>query len=267
MSRTKSRGVSASPIKKYLQFSASTGLFSYYDKEAKNKVELEELKLTVLDVRSSVTGYNSANKAQVASNMVAQTGKEELKVVSWKDGKATEIAEGLYKDIKEKVTSKSVGGKFTANVICLCDVGKGKEICNLQFSGSSLNGWINFLSSLDAGGEYDNEITISRGALSVVDGKEFRPVTKKEEDELDKALAKNKRHPQPIWFYVLAFDTEELTEEQVEFAGEEDDKLQKFFETTSGVKSDKAPSAGTGDDTPEEEEGEVEEEGDDNVPF
>ncbi len=231
MSRTKRRGGNASPIKRYLQFSGSTGIFSYYDKEIKERVELDELEIIVLDVRASVTGYNSTSKAQITSNLVAETGSEKLTVTSWKDGKSTAIAEGLYKDIKDKV--KTAGGKFTSNVICLCDVGNGQEICNLQFQGSSLNGWIKFLDTLDRDGEYDNVITVKRGALSKLDGEEFVEVSEKEEKALIAKIKKNPRTPQPIWFYVLDFDTVELTEEQADLAGEQDEILQTYFDGVS----------------------------------
>lgn len=263
MSRTNKRGGTSSPIKRYLQFSGSTGTFSFYNKETKEREELDEVKIVVLDVRSSITGYNSTSKAQITSNMVAETGKETLKVVSWKDGKSTDIAEGLYKDIKDKV--KTAGGKFTANVICLVDVGFGQEVANLQFQGSSLNGWINFLSTLDRDGEYDNEITITKGALSKVDGQDFVPVTEKEEKALMAKLKKNPRAPQPIWFYVLAFETTPLTEEQVEQADEADETLQEYFGKTVAT----APAETSSDDSaseptaPEDEE----EEDKDDLPF
>lgn len=263
MSRTKPRGGASSPIKRYLSFSGATGEFSFYDKDKKERVELDELTIVVLDVRSSVTGYNSTSKAQITSNMVAETGKETIKVVSWKDGKSTDIAEGLYKDIK--AVAKEAGGKFTANIICLADVGFGQEICNLQFTGSSLNGWINFLSTLDRDGEYDNQITITRGALSKLDGKEILPVTEKEEKALDAKLKKNPRAPRPIWFYVLAFETTPLTDEQAEQADEADAKVQKFF----GVPAAPAPEASSDDvDSPEPTAPEDEEESEkDDLPF
>ena len=264
MSRTKRSGGTTSPIKKYLQFSGSTGIFSYYDKEAKERVELDELEIVVLDVRASITGYDSATKAQFTSNLVAETGKEILKVVSWKDNKPTNVAEGLYKEIKDAV--KSAGGKFTTNVICLCDVGNGQEICNLQVQGASLNGWINFMDTLDRGEEYDKVITISRGALSKLDGKNFVAVTDKEEKALDAKLKKNPRAPQPIWFYVLQFDTEDLSEEQVDMATEEDEKVQKYFVSLGGDTAKKESEVVEEEVVYEEEE--VQEEGDvDNVPF
>lgn len=253
MSRTKRKGGTSSPIKKYVQFSGSTGTFSYYDKEAKERVEVDEVEIIVLDVRASVTGYNSTSKAQITSNLVAETGSEVLKVTSWKDGKSNDIAEGLYKDIKDKV--KTAGGKFTTNVICLCDItGNGEEVCNIQFQGSSLNGWINFVDTLDRDGEYDNVITIRKGALSKLDGKNFVPVTEKEEKALDAKLKKNPRAPRPIWFYVLEFDTAELSEEEAERAEEYDDILQAYFEGANKPAKKGAMDDMIGDESDDEDD-------------
>lgn len=241
MSRTNRKSGNSSPIKHYLQFSGSTGQFSYYDKAAKERVELDEVGIIVLDVRASVTGFDSTTKAQITSNLVAETGSEVMKVTSWKDGKSRDIAEGLYKDIKDKV--KVAGGKFTTNVICLCDVtGDGPEVCNLQLQGSSLNGWINFIDTLDRGDEYDNFITVKRGALSKLDGQEFKEVTAKEEKELDAKLKKNPRAPRPIWFYVLDFDLTPLTEDQMDEAATEDVKLQEYFSGNSTATTGKGSS-------------------------
>jgi len=229
MSRTQRRGGNTSPIKRYLDFRGSTGTFTYYDKDKRERVELEQLELIVLDVRASVSGFDSDTSAQITSNLVAETGKDILKVVSWKDKKVTNIAEGLYKNIKDTV--KAAGGKFTTNVICLCDVtGEGEEICNVQFQGSSLNGWINFIEEIGEGAEYDSVIKVKRGALSKLVKGKFIPVTEKEEKDLDAKLKKNPRAPRPIWFYVIDFKTLPLTENDIEIATEQDIKVQKYFE-------------------------------------
>lgn len=251
MSRTQRRGGTKSPIKRYLSFSGNTGLFSYYDKDKKESVEVEELSIIVLDVRGSITGYNSGAKASISSNMIANIGNDVLTVQSWKDGKRQLIAEGLYSDIKSTV--KDAGGKFTTNVIALADVGdgNGEQIVNIQFTGSALNGWIEFVKGLEQDGEYDARITISKGALSKVDGDEFVPVTAKEEKDLMAKLKKNPRAKQPIWFYVLAFATADLTEEEVEKAVAQDESLQKYF----GASKPAAETTSSDDqDAPEDEE-------------
>lgn len=259
MSRTRRRSGAANPIKRYLSFSGSTGLFSYYDKDSKDNVELESLSLIVLDVRASVTGYNSGAKAQVSSNMVENIGNDVLTVQMWKDGKRSLIAEGVYKDIK--ATIKEAGGKFTTNVIALADVGdgNGEQIVNLQLTGSALNGWIDFVKGLEAGGEYDNSITITKGALSKVDGDEIVPVTAKEEKALLAKLKKNPRAKQPIWFYVLSFETEELTDEESERATEQDETLQKYL----GASKPAETTDSEDQDAPEDED----EDGKDDLPF
>tara|TARA_R110000782_G_scaffold12246_2_gene36982 strand:+ start:1389 stop:2192 length:804 start_codon:yes stop_codon:yes gene_type:complete len=267
MSRTQRRGGTSSPIKNYLQFSASTGTFNYYDKELKERVELEKLSIILLDSRGSVSGYNQATKAQITSNLVADVGKEVLTVMSWKDKKSTEIAKGIYKTIKPIVNPK--GGKFTTNLICLADLGTGNglEISNLQFQGSSLNGWINFVKTLDSNGEYDSVVKMTRGALSKQDGNVFSAVSAKEEADLIAKIKKNPRTPQPIWFYVMEFETEDLTEDQIVEADQNDATVQEYFKAVGGA----AKVVESVEEVEEEEEGTDEPvttgEDEDEVPF
>lgn len=257
MSRTKKRGGSTSPIKKYVSFSGSTGTFKYWDKDKKENVELETLEIIVLDTRSSISGFNEGLGAGVSSNMVSNTSKETLKVVSFSNGKPNVLAEGLYQDIKAGMSA--YGGKFTTNIICLADVGDGTELINLQLTGVALGSWIEFVAEHPNDAFYDYAITIGKGVLSVrVKGKNV-PVTPKQEKELDAKLAKNPRAKQPIWYYVLDFNVEDLTDEQSELAVEEDEKLQTYFESVTGVVSEKTTSS---NEDPEEEEEEP-----DDLPF
>lgn len=257
MSRTKKRGGASSPIKKYISFSGSTGTFKYWDKENKKNVELDSLDIIVLDTRASITGFNEALGVGVSSNMVVNTTKETLKVVSYSNGKPKVYAEGLYQDIKSDMSA--YGGKFTTNVICLADVGDGMEVVNLQLTGVALGSWIEFAAEHPNDAFYDYFITIGKGNLSKrAKGKNVE-VTKKEEAELDAKLKKNPRTKQPIWFYVLDFKFEDLTEEQSELASDEDDKLQAYFDSVNGLKT-QAEVVPT--DAPEEEEEEP-----DDLPF
>lgn len=256
MSRTQKRGGSSSPIKKYVSFSGATGLFSYYDKKKEEKVELESLRFTVLDTRASITGYNESSGSGISSNMVLNTTREELKVITFNNKKPQTIAEGLYADIKGDI--KEAGGKFTTNILCLADVGDGVELINLQLAGASLNGWIDFAAEHPNDAYYDLAITVSKGSLSKREKGSTTAVTEKEEKALDAKLKKNPRAPRPVWFYVLSFDSEELTEDEAELATEEDIKLQSYFE---GV-TVKAKAEIATDDEPD-----VEEEGSDDVPF
>lgn len=249
MSRTNRRSKVSSPIKKYISFSGSTGVFSYYDKAKGEKVEIDSISLILMDIRSSITGYNSASKSQISSNYVVNIEEEELKVVTWKGGKSADVAEGLYADIKSKLSS--IGGKFTTNLICLADVGDGEEICNIQLTGSSLSSWFEALSSID---EYDSFITLSKGPLSKVDGKEIVPVTEEEEKALLAKIKKNPRVKQPIWFYLIDVDTTELSDEDGKKADELDATLQKYFGASKPKDADTSDDDGYDDEDPEGDE-------------
>jgi len=265
MSRTKKRGGASSPIKKYITFSGSTGTFKYWDKNRGEKgenVELDNLEIIVLDTRASVSGFNESLGVGITSNLVADTTKETLKVISFANGKPNTLAEGLYQEIKPELSS--FGGKFTQNVICLADVGDGMEVVNLQLSGVALGSWIEFAAEHPNDAYYDFQITVQKGVLSKrLKGKTV-PVTAKEEKELDAKIKKNPRTKQPIWFYVLDFQVEDLTEEQSELAVEEDEKLQSYFEALTGVVSERNDDTPSSEATAPEDE---EEEDKDDLPF
>jgi len=113
---------------------------------------------------TSFTGYNEAEKMSVYSNEVlseydlkdlfpknagenVEDYNNRLKsymVLTAKLGKET-IAEGFYKDIKDTVTSKSMGGKYCQpNYFLLINPDKSTEIVRFLFSGGSIETWIPF---------------------------------------------------------------------------------------------------------------------------
>ena len=236
MSRSERKGGSKSPIKKYVSFSGSTGLFSYYDKVKEEKIEVETLDVVVLDVRVSISGYNQDSKETITSNMISNQNDEIIKVVGFKDKKPRTIAEGLYKEIKDVV--KDAKGKFTSNIIGLADLGDGEEIVNIQLSGVSLGGWIEFTSEHPNEGFYDLSLSLSKDVLCKRDAGENVPVTPAEEKKLDAILAKNPRAPRPVWYYTLKVEGVDLTEEQLDAASEGDDLLQAYFDSTKERDSD-----------------------------
>lgn len=261
MSRTKKRGGSKSPVKKYITFSGSTGVFKYWDKDKKENVELESLDITLLDVRASITGFNESLSGSNRSNLILDVKKEPFKVVVSKNGKINNVTEGLYDDIKPKM--KSFNGKFTQNIFCLADVGFGEELVQLQLTGSALGGWIDLNKKHPNDGLDDLKITITKGALCVrTDGKNV-PVTSKQEKALDATLAKNPRAPRPIWFYVLSFTTNPLTEDETSNAIDEDEKLQTYFETVGGTSYKRNDIDSPDPTAPEDEDGEEK----DDLPF
>ena len=262
MSRTKKRSGGSSPIKRFVRYSGGTGSFSYYDKAAEETVELEKLDVIVLDVRSSITGFYEEKKASISSNMVLDTKKEPFKVIAFANKKPIEIADGLYATIKPELAK--VGGKFTSNIIGLVDFGDGWEVTNIQLSGVALNSWIEFTTEHDNNSYYDYLVTFKKGLLSKRDNGKNVPVTQKEEEALDAKLKKNPRAPKPVWFYTVGFDIEDLTDEQIQLAEEEDAKLQEYFEGVSSAPV-KETSTEKVTDAPEPSDDEDEDESD--LPF
>ena len=236
MSRSNPQGGNNSPIKKYLSFSGGSGSINYWDKTKGTdgeRIELDSIDFVVLDVRNSISGFEESTSSSFASNMVVNTGKDVINVVKWKKGKTTDVASGLFKDIKD--TLKGTGAKFTANIISLADIDGEKQIVNLQLSGAALNDWIKFTTEHSNNKYYDYRITITKGELSKREEGETVPVTKKEQDAVMAKLAKNPLAPKPVWFYTAALTFEELTPEEVDEALAEDAKVQEYFSASTAT--------------------------------
>lgn len=243
MSRTNRTSGSSSPVKKYLSFSGSKGQVKFYDKDHpdaddKGNVYLDNLDIIVLDTKSSISGYNENASAGISSNLLNpyNVGKEEFIVKTKVDGSFGVFAQGIYKDIKDKVFA--IGGKFTTNVFALADFGDGYEVVKLELNGSSLSPWIELNESFDNDSDvYDSVINISKGQLLTRKKGKTVPVT---DAEYKKVLAEIKKDPmfqRPVWFYAPAFSTSELSEDLATLAGEQDEILQSYFDK-SGVKTE-----------------------------
>jgi hypothetical protein len=130
------------PAKKFLSWSGSEGKFSYWDKEKKEKIYLDNIQIIILQRMSTITGYSNTHEAGIYSNEVVSTVDSPLNVRTFT---GVEIANGLYKDLKEKI--KSEGGKYTISCYaCIVDDNKkanqALELVNVQFSGASLSPFI-----------------------------------------------------------------------------------------------------------------------------
>src|ERR1041384_7321483 len=103
----------SNPAQRYIEWKSNEKCFEYYDKtqaesENKGKIKLPlPFKFVVLDELHAVKGWNDATGSGIFSNEVKFVSKETMVV---KPFKGNEIANGLYKDIKEKV--KSAGGYY-----------------------------------------------------------------------------------------------------------------------------------------------------------
>lgn len=243
MSRTKKTGGSKSPVTKYMSFSGGKGKIKFYDKnhkdaDDKGNVYLDSLHFAVVDIRASISGYNEKTSSQVRSNMLDpfETGKQPFVIKTKSDGKFQDVLTGIWKDIKAE--AEQFGGKFTSNIFAVADVGEGIELVRLELNGSSLTPWIEYIDGLgDSEKVYDRFITITKGQLCTRKKGKTLPVS---DTEYKKVIAELKKDPmadKPVWFYTPAFTDEDLEEEVVEFAIEQDELLQAYFEGMGDGKS------------------------------
>jgi hypothetical protein len=138
MSLTKNDENKASnPCRKFLKFKGDTGVFLYWDKEKEENVTVDLVGKTfiVLDQLSTIKGFHEPSNSGIYSNEVKNLSEQKMTVRN-KEGI---LAEGLYKDIKDKI--KAQGGKFTSSVYIY--LVEEKEMVNLQLAGSALSAWIN----------------------------------------------------------------------------------------------------------------------------
>lgn len=139
MSRSNPNESTPNPAVRFFDWQGSEGHFKYYDKEKKETIAVPlPFTFIVLDVLSTVKGWNDADKLSYWSNEVRNT-KEDLITVRTKNGV---VMTGLYEQVKEKLSSK--GAKYTQSVYVAIKEGKNLVIGNLQLSGSSLTSFIEF---------------------------------------------------------------------------------------------------------------------------
>jgi hypothetical protein len=140
MSRSNPNANAPNPATRWFEWSGETGSVRYFDKELKENI-ICPLPFTflLLDELSSVRGWHEASKSGITSNQVRDTREELLVVRAFKAGT---LAEGLYKDIKDRAAR--VGGKFVTN--CYLGFKQGEKLAMgcLQFKGAALGAWMEF---------------------------------------------------------------------------------------------------------------------------
>jgi hypothetical protein len=135
MDRSQKSSRIPSPVKYYLSFNGSKGVWTYFDGEAK---DIEVLSFVPMATKSSIIGWSEEYKSRIYSNFV-ETTSEPLTV---KAGKNT-VAVGLYADIKSDVAA--AGGKFAANIFAMAHVGEEIVPVNIQLASSVLAKWSDFV--------------------------------------------------------------------------------------------------------------------------
>lgn len=197
-----------SPVKYWLNWNGSEGVFSYWNGEENDTVN--SLEMLVLDRRSAVTGWNDASTSRIYSNTVKSV-KDELNVRT----KTGTIAKGKWEDIKEEVNR--AGGNFTINLYALAKLGDSDEfepVC-IQLDKSCLKNWTDFTKETNTWQIYKGLIKVERS------------------EPQQKGRVK---------FFVAEFSLEEATPEMNEMAQRFDlERLQPYFNGEETVENEKAP--------------------------
>jgi hypothetical protein len=129
------------PAVRWFEWNGETGAVRYYDKDAKKNVDVgADFSFVLLDQLGGVRGWHEATSSGIYSNEVKDTRQDVLIVRAFKGGT---LAEGLYKDIKDRVSA--VGGQFVSNCYIGFKHDGGKlAIGALRFKGAALGAWMEF---------------------------------------------------------------------------------------------------------------------------
>lgn len=141
MSRSNPHEHATNPAARWFEWNGENGTVRYYDKDAKKNVEVgPKFAFVLLDELGSVRGWHEPSKSGIYSNEVRDTREDILIVKAFKGGL---LAEGLYKEIKDRVNS--VGGQFVANCyIGFSNGGGALSMGSLRFKGAALGSWMEF---------------------------------------------------------------------------------------------------------------------------
>ena len=143
-----------SPVKRFLR--VKSGSVNYYDKEAKDNVDVEvPLSFVVLDQLATIKGWSDNDQSGYWSNEVKRVGEEELTIRTSKGVKKT----GIWKEIKNEPAVS--GAKFNSSVYIAVEGDNGLELQNISFSGAALNAWIEFVNENSGVTSGKNKVVIS----------------------------------------------------------------------------------------------------------
>ena len=131
----------SNPATRWFEWHGEQGVVRYYDKEQKKTIDVgSKFSFVLLDQLGGVRGWHDATGSGIYSNEVKDTRQETLVVKAFKGGV---LAEGLYKDIKDRVNAQ--GGSFVANCYLAYKDDTGTlSIGCLRFKGAALREWMTF---------------------------------------------------------------------------------------------------------------------------
>lgn len=129
------------PATRWFEWNGELGTVRHYDKETKKNVDVgAKFPFVLLDQLGSVRGWHKPSQSGIYSNEVKDTRQEVMVVKAFKGGV---LAEGVYKDIKDRVNN--LGGQFVANCyIAFKNGGDKLALGSLRFKGAALGAWMEF---------------------------------------------------------------------------------------------------------------------------
>ena len=141
MSLSNPQDSNPNPSKRWFEWNGERGEILYYDKEKKQNIVVPQpFTFIVLDELSSVRGWHDPSQSGIYSNEVKDTRTEILTVKAFKGGV---IAEGIYRDIKDRVNA--AGGHYSANCyLAFKDEKTEMVIGAMRFKGAALASWMEF---------------------------------------------------------------------------------------------------------------------------
>ena len=128
---------SSNPATKFLEWKSKDKCFAYYDKDKGENVQVKlPIKVLFMEHYHTILGFHDPSNSGIYSNEVFLIGEEPLTVKARKGG---ELAEGLYKDIKDKIKPK--GAVYHRSVYAMTEEG---ALINLQLKGSAVASYSEF---------------------------------------------------------------------------------------------------------------------------
>ncbi len=198
MSRTKQAGDKAvNPARMFLRWDSEACDWQGWDKDKEARFHVPaKTPFIVLDMLSTVTGFDDRKGAGIWSNEVRDTRRESFRVGVGKDIAFT----GSWSAVKAEVA----GAKFATSVYALAKVDGEYQLVNFKVSGCALGPWIDFVKEvggnaalyedkiITVGGTEEGKkgsVTFNRPVFKVVE-KEMTDEARQKADDADRVLQK-----------------------------------------------------------------------------
>lgn len=129
------------PSTRWFEWNGESGTISYYDKDLKQTIGVPlPFTFILLDELAGIRGWHDPSQSGIYSNEVKDTRQDALIVKAFKGGT---LVEGIYRDIKDRVSS--LGGSFTTNSYLAFKNETGVlQIGALRFKEAALAAWMEF---------------------------------------------------------------------------------------------------------------------------